>query len=265
MNKCALFDTDFISKLHITRKDDENRLIDRVMELPGYQFVCHEQICIELGRHNASAIIWLQRKIAEGSIQKFSDADLLALLHPLYGKNSISMFLFYLNNACSLFDGSFYGKYYAELEKKTSLSETEFAAELSQRDVGVGCDNNLGEIKTYVLQQVLQNIENIQLYVFCSDDRRARAGLSDTGGIPCISALSSFYVLRERLHLERSEAKQYFDSWMQLHQASHQTAFKIHKNTKEMQLMKMDGYEIFDRIYNGTMTILKNGNLKLRE
>ncbi len=55
MNKCALFDTDFISKLHITRKDDENRLIDRIMELPGYQFACHEQICIELRRHNASA------------------------------------------------------------------------------------------------------------------------------------------------------------------------------------------------------------------
>lgn len=44
--KCALLDTDFISKLHITRKDDENRLIDRVLELPDYQFVCHEQIAI---------------------------------------------------------------------------------------------------------------------------------------------------------------------------------------------------------------------------
>ena len=31
--KCALLDTDFISKLHITRKDDENRLIERVLEL----------------------------------------------------------------------------------------------------------------------------------------------------------------------------------------------------------------------------------------
>jgi len=265
MSKCALFDTDYISKLHITRKNDENRLIDRVMELPDYQFVCHEQICIELSRHNASAIIWLQQKITEGSIQKFSDADLLALLHPLYGKNNIAMFLFYLNNACSLFDGNFYGKYYAALEKKTFLPETEFAAELSTCDATVGCDNNLGEIKTYVLQQVLQNIKDIQLYVFCSDDKRARTGLSGIGGIPCISALSSFYVLKERLHLERSEAKLYFDSWMQLHQARNQTAFKIHKNTKEMQLMYMDGYEIFDRIYNGTMTILKNGNLKIRE
>jgi len=196
--------------------------------------------------------------------KKFTDADLLTLLYSLYGKNSIDMFLFYLSNACSLFDRNFYGKYYADLEKKINLSETEFSAELSRCDVSVGCDNNLGEIKTYVLQQVLQNINNIQLYVFCSDDKRARAGLSGTGGIPCISALSSFYVLKERLHLERGEAKQYFDSWMQLHQVSHQTAFKIHKNTKEMQMMDMDGYEIFERIYNGTITILKNGNLKLR-
>lgn len=265
MNKCALLDTDFISKLYRTKKEDDNRLIDRVMELPGYQFACHEQICIELGRHNTSATVWLQQKLTEGSIRKFSDGDLLALLQPLYGKNSIAMFLFYLSNACSLFDGSFYGNYYAELESKISLPETEFSAALFQCDAGVGCDNNLGEIKTYVLQQVLQNIKNIQLYVFCSDDRKARAGLSGTGGIPCISALSSFYVLRERLHLERSEAKRYFDSWMQLHQASHQTTFKIHKNTKEMQLMSMEGYEIFDRIYDGKMTLLKNGNLKLRE
>lgn len=33
MSKFALLDTDFISKLHITRKDDDNRLIDLVMEL----------------------------------------------------------------------------------------------------------------------------------------------------------------------------------------------------------------------------------------
>lgn len=39
--KRALLDTDFISKLHITQKDDENRLIDRILELPGYQFVGH--------------------------------------------------------------------------------------------------------------------------------------------------------------------------------------------------------------------------------
>ena len=71
--KCALLDTDFISKLHITRKDNQNRLIDRILELPSYQFVCHKQITIELGRHNTSAKDWLKDRIEEGSIHKFSD------------------------------------------------------------------------------------------------------------------------------------------------------------------------------------------------
>ena len=64
--KCALLDTDFISKLHITRKDDENRLIERILELQDYQFVCHEQITIELGRHNASAKDWLKSGLTYG-------------------------------------------------------------------------------------------------------------------------------------------------------------------------------------------------------
>lgn len=79
-------------------------------------------------------------------------------------------------------------------------------------DLAVGCDNNLGEIKTYLLQQVLQNRADIQLYVFYSDDRKARAGLTYAGGIPSISTLSAFYVLKVRLGLEKSEAKVYFDS-----------------------------------------------------
>ena len=93
-NGCALLDTDFISKLHITRKDDQNRLIDRILELPGYQFICHEQITMELGRHNTTAADWLQGKIEEGVILKFSDLDLITLLRSFYGENAIYMFLF---------------------------------------------------------------------------------------------------------------------------------------------------------------------------
>lgn len=53
--KLALLDTDFISKTHTVRIDDDNHLIDRVLEMPGYTFVCHEQIVAELGRHNSHA------------------------------------------------------------------------------------------------------------------------------------------------------------------------------------------------------------------
>ena len=42
MKKYALLDTDFISKTHSVQ-DNGNHLIDRVMELPEYEFFCHAQ------------------------------------------------------------------------------------------------------------------------------------------------------------------------------------------------------------------------------
>lgn len=45
--KYALLDTDFISKTHLIRKDEQNKMIDRIMEMQGYRFYCHEQIKIE--------------------------------------------------------------------------------------------------------------------------------------------------------------------------------------------------------------------------
>ena len=53
MKKIALLDTDLISKAHIVQTDADNHLIDRILELSGYEFYCHEQTVMELGRHNA--------------------------------------------------------------------------------------------------------------------------------------------------------------------------------------------------------------------
>lgn len=53
--KYALLDADFISKTHLIRKDEQNKMIDRIMEMQGYRFYCHEQIKIELTRHNIGA------------------------------------------------------------------------------------------------------------------------------------------------------------------------------------------------------------------
>ena len=50
--KYALLDTDFISKMHLIRKDDHNKLIDKIMAMPGYCFYCHKQIQVEIMRHN---------------------------------------------------------------------------------------------------------------------------------------------------------------------------------------------------------------------
>lgn len=64
MKRYALLDTDFISKTHSVQDDGGNHLIDRVMELPEYEFFCHAQIVTELNRYNADAPIWLSEKIS---------------------------------------------------------------------------------------------------------------------------------------------------------------------------------------------------------
>lgn len=43
MKRYALLDTDFISKTYSVQDDGGNHLIDRVMELPEYEFFCHAQ------------------------------------------------------------------------------------------------------------------------------------------------------------------------------------------------------------------------------
>ena len=54
MKRYALLDTDFISKTHSVQDDGGNHLIDRVMELPEYEFFCHAQIVTELNRYNGA-------------------------------------------------------------------------------------------------------------------------------------------------------------------------------------------------------------------
>ena len=72
MMKYALLDTDFISKTYAVRIDDDNHLIDRVLEMPEYSFVCHEQTVVELNRHNSRAPVWMEQIISSGVIDKES-------------------------------------------------------------------------------------------------------------------------------------------------------------------------------------------------
>ena len=62
----------------------------------------------------------------------------------------------------------------------------------------IGEGQNLGELKSYVLLQVLNLKFGEQIYVFCSDDKNARNGVISIGGARCISVLSSFVRLKKR-------------------------------------------------------------------
>ena len=45
-------------KMHLIRKDDHNKLIDKIMAMPGYCFYCHKQIQVEIMRHNIAIGMW---------------------------------------------------------------------------------------------------------------------------------------------------------------------------------------------------------------
>ena len=66
IKRCALLDTDFISKLYITKANDSDRLIYRVLRIADFYFVCHQQTSIELARHNQ----WRQNRFCRS--QAFS-------------------------------------------------------------------------------------------------------------------------------------------------------------------------------------------------
>ena len=80
MKRYALLDTDFISKTYSVQDDGGNHLIDRVMELPEYEFFCHAQIVTELNRYNADTPIWLSEKVGAQKIKSYTDQEILESL-----------------------------------------------------------------------------------------------------------------------------------------------------------------------------------------
>lgn len=85
MKKYALLDTDFISKTHSVQDESDNHLIDRVVELPEYEFFCHAQIVTELNRCNADAPIWLSEEIDAQKIKSYTDQEILESLSLVRG------------------------------------------------------------------------------------------------------------------------------------------------------------------------------------
>ena len=102
--KYALLDTDFISKTHLIHKDENNRLIDRIIEMPGYKFYCHKQIKTELARHNiGNSPVWLEEKISSGTIQCIDDNEIVDELRTIYADSAEAMYANMLKNGCEAY------------------------------------------------------------------------------------------------------------------------------------------------------------------
>ena len=145
MKKIALLDTDFISKTHIVRTDADNHLIDRILELPGYEFYCHEQTVEELRRHNAHAPSWLSGKIQIGDIKEYTDENIVSGLSGLYFKAGLYQYTAFLKTACDAFDKDYFNDHYAKLNGLNYAQISEFTYAItgsltdknSSRDTGI--------------------------------------------------------------------------------------------------------------------------------
>lgn len=263
--KHALLDTDFISKMHLIRKDNQNKMIDCIMKMPNYRFYCHEQIRIELGKYNSgSASEWLDQMIHTGRIICYTDSQIIDQLMSVYGKMASSMYIQLLKNACDAYKAGYFRENFLELQKSdyTRLSKEEFLIKLQADCDLIGTGQNIGELKTYVLLQVINLKLGEQIYVFCSDDKNARNGIVSIGGVRCISVLSSFLRLQKECGLKKEDAEPYVQSYLRLCKESNQTTFRIQDTSKEKRFCKVPCEQVLNEIFDGKLEELRTGNLR---
>lgn len=256
----ALLDADFISKCFVSCAESDH-LIDRVLSLPNYEFFCHEQIRVELSRNESQEpSTWLQTNITAGRVTCLSDGDIIEALHELYGDSSRRYFVDFLKEACAPYGMDFYRTYYADLDVFTG-DAVGFLELLKQGDEAVGIDNNLGEIKTAVLFQMLMNLHGQQAYIFCSDDRHARKRMILFEDVRCLSVLSVFLRLKEDCGLSKEEAKPYFDSYTSTLEET-QTTFRVIEAGRVARTIRVPIEDVFNHIFENKFTIRQDGMLR---
>lgn len=263
--KYALLDTDFISKMHLIRKDDKNKLIDKIMAMPDYIFYCHKQISIELQRHNiAGAPEWFKKKVKNKSINLYDDKMILDELTSIYGELAIAIYIEMLKNACDAYKDDYFEENFVKVSEIDSLriGKEEFLKTLTLDCDAIGVGKNLGELKSYVLLQVLNMKLGQQVYVFCSDDKNARKGIIAVGGAVCISVLSSFIRLQKEIDFKREDAEPYMKSYINYCAGKKQTTFRIQDTSKEKRMCRVPCEQVFDEMFTGKIGEMKNGNLK---
>lgn len=267
-DKYALLDTDFISKMHIIQKDSNNHLIDRIMELPGYKFYCHSQIKTELSRHNISGSVeWLENKISIGQIKCYNDEEILYELENVYGPMTYGIYINLLQNACEAYSAGYFEDNFCELQKidYSKITKIQFLEKLGMDCDNISTGNNLGEIKSYVLLQVLSILAGEQIYVFCSDDQNARKGIVSIGNAKCISVLSSFVRLKKECDFGQEEAKEYIKSWLDFCTTHNQKVFRVIENSEVLRMCRIPCEQVMREIYEDKFEETYTGHLRYKD
>ena len=267
MKKYALLDTDFISKAYSVQNGSDNHLIDQVMELPEYEFFCHAQIVTELNRYNADTPGWLREKIGTKEIKSYTDQAILENLSLVRGALACATYTQMLKLACDAFSKDYFSEHYRALEDVdyAAISNEDYLKELQLFDVEVEKKNNLGEIKSFVLLQVLSVMLGEQIYVFCSDDKNARNGATNFEDVRCISLVSVFSRLKEEANWTIDDAEPYIESLIAFYQDHHQTTFRVMEASAVRRLQRIPCRQVLQEIFYGKFIELKNGMLRYKQ
>lgn len=246
--KIALLDTDFTVKTIMSQKDSENHLIDLLMQLSDYSFVCHTKTIEEIKDHDyCSSYEWIQENVKAGKVKVYSDEKILSILQELYGAGATSQYIKFLGNSCDAFSSNRFKDNYAALEELEPVTnESEFLKKLYSCDEAYGKGKGLGEVKLLVLLQTLNTIYPGMVEVFCSDDSGARTGVFLTGKVHCISVISLFYHLKN-WGLKKEDAEPYYLSYEKSLYPTQKT-FKVYNSTRTNRL-DIPCREVFDNIY----------------
>lgn len=266
--KYALLDTDFISKTHLIRKDDENRMIDRIIEMRGYRFYCHEQIKTELARHSiGNSPGWLNNKISDGTVHCATDEEIIDELHAIYSDSAEAMYISMLRNGCEAYKKGYFEENFVQLREVdySKISKERFLQALREDCDKIGAGKNLGELKSYVLLQMLNIKLGEQVYVFCSDDKNARNGIVSLGGVRCISVLSAFMRLNKDGNMSKEDMEPYIQAYLDECKKHNQTVFKIHEMSNQMRMCKVPCEQVIEEMYAGKLEVLRNGNLRYKQ
>lgn len=262
----ALLDADFIIKTMIAQKDTCNRLLDWLVSNSHYQFVCHDMAMQEISKHdNCGAVPWLSNAVGDGRVILYTDQDIVTELYSFIGAAGIQMYKDFLKISCESMSATFYTQYYSIVDAfDPEGGVTAFMNVLQQCDAAVGSSNSLGERKAMILLQWLLYFHPNKVYMFCSDDRKARAGLYAVTSVPCKSVMTIFWDMKKQ-GVNKNESYQYFYPLEQFMTQYGKTTGNIRVlEAKSNNQIAIPCKQIFDEIFDGKYNSLKTGFLRYK-
>lgn len=265
--KYAILDTDFVSKANII-KTETHVLGDEVLDFPGYCFFCHQKMKEELADHGTRpALEWLDRMIEQGRITCYSDEQIIQGMKKQVADYCFLYYRSFLKRGCNLFNADYYGQYFMPIDEffDSNIRDSgSFLSRLQSCEEQIGHQRSYGEVKAFILTQVLKLLFDVDTYIFCSDDFGARQGFANGAQIPCISIPCVFLKLKAT-GKSIEEVRPYYESFVRwcTERENPQTQVRVWEYTSGAdKRIKVPLVSLLEDIYAGKYRARKNGDLQ---